>query len=118
MTNSVVIPESRFAPERLAKKLLPCSWKACSIMRALVVLPLVPVMATVVTPRARTESRFGQIFSAQRPGMAVPPRWSTREKKRRNLHKRMAKNMRTDISILLVVSMRFDIISQCIPPGK
>ena len=59
-------------------------------MRELVVLPLVPVMATLFTSFASSSSRLGQSFSAQRPGMAVPPRCSRRDTRRRALQRRMA----------------------------
>ena len=63
-------------------------------MRALVVLPLVPVTARIFRSFARISSRSGQSFRAQRPGMAVPPRCSRRESKRSRRQSRMAKKAR------------------------
>jgi len=59
-------------------------------MRELVVLPLVPVMATVLTPLETMDKSSGQNFRAIRPGMAVPPRWTRREKERSSLQIIMA----------------------------
>ena len=60
-------------------------------MRELVVLPLVPVMATVLTPAETMDSSSGHSFRAMRPGMAVPPRCSSRDRSRSSLQRMMAK---------------------------
>ena len=67
------------------------SMKACSIIREVVVLPLVPVTITVVTVFASSPSRSGQIFRASRPGKSVPPRPSSRIAVRASLQARTAK---------------------------
>ena len=63
--------------------------KASSIMRALVVLPLVPVMATVFTSFASRPKSSGQTRRAKRPGMALPPRCRSLERRRRALQSKM-----------------------------
>ena len=62
------------------------------IMREVVVLPLVPVTITVVTPFASSPSKFGQILSATRPGKSVPPLPSRRISDRQHLHASTARN--------------------------
>jgi hypothetical protein len=66
-------------------------------MREQVVLPLVPVTATVVTLSERRDSRSGQSFCAALPGKAVPPRCRSRDPVRSSLQTQIAKSARDDI---------------------
>ena len=72
-------------------------------MRELVVLPFVPVTATVLTSFARRLSSSGYILSAMRPGIAVPPRCRMRETRRSALHTSIANTALKFIGGLLAV---------------
>lgn len=71
--NAVVMPVIKFAPERLRKQVLPALSKAFSIIRAVVVLPFVPVTIIILSG---SESFFKISFlknSANLPGSVVAP---------------------------------------------
>ena len=85
--NSAVTPDSRFAPDLLAKTFCPDSVNADSSILAVVVLPFVPVTTMISIP-SDTSARTSFLKNiATLPGSAVPPpRFETRRNQRTALH--------------------------------
>ena len=89
---SAAMPRSRLEPERLAMQSILASVSIFSIMRQVVVLPLVPVTMTVRMFLDSRDTMSGHTRSASVPGSAVPPRPITLSAARASLHNKIARN--------------------------
>ena len=71
-SSAVAMPETMFEPVRFVTTCRPSLSSRPESMLLTVVLPFVPVMATIVSGFPTYFRKSGQIFSASEPGKSVP----------------------------------------------